>query len=831
MTRSYWFVLAFAGGLSAGFGAAQAAAQPVAAAADGGGASGPGAEALIGAMLGALLLLAALTVSLGLAPRGRPIRSLTAGLFLVAAAVFVAAQAGVASAWAERRLFEPPLALGLLVMAAGVHMMATLAAARSGAVMAGLSLAVAAFGCVAAGAAWAGAALGQTVVFAGAGGCIAVAMIGALGAAGRGDVAGGVSLPGVLAMAAGAALIAWRSLAGLDPWPVPLPALGALTLGALIVGFATLAAARAGAPRRGAGLEAGAGAAGEALALLEGADIGLWSWSARGDRVGMSAPLRRMLGEDDAEPAAEVAWRARIAPEDTSLYEEALRGGREPQAGPFDIRLRVAAEDGTVRPLRFRGVRALNAEDGALERVAAIVEPAPREAEDGPAADAAPVPEMQAELIPPQDESGAEADPLTGLALRGRLFEEMRASGSAGGGVLVFGLDRFKAVNQALGFAGGDGLLVEIARRLREAVAEHGFVARLGGDAFGVFAPGDHSPEELAEAAEDLRKRLAGAVLINDQEVIPSVSVGVAARTPDETFETCLAQAEQAMYAAKAEGGGRVVAYSEKAGAQAQATLPLETDLRRALERGEIEVHYQPVIRLSDGAAAGFEALVRWRHSQRGLIAPSEFIEFAEKTDLIGPITRAVLTQAAEDLAWWRKETKAEGIFVSVNIDSRQVLNPHLETAVSEAIFAYGLPPNALRIEVTESQIMADPETAAAVLRRLRDAGAGLSLDDFGTGFSALAYLHQFEFDYLKIDRSFVIGMDTDPTAVKIARAIIDLAHDLSMKVIAEGAETEASARRLRAMGCEYAQGFIFGAAMTAREACSFVSSYARAAE
>ncbi|MEM9749322.1 MAG: EAL domain-containing protein, partial [Pseudomonadota bacterium] len=292
--------------------------------------------------------------------------------------------------------------------------------------------------------------------------------------------------------------------------------------------------------------------------------------------------------------------------------------------------------------------------------------------------------------------------------------------------------------------------------------------------------------------------------------------------------EALLASAEAAMYEAKAEGGGRAVLYSPGAPGAAPASMSLETDLRRALERGEIEVHYQPIIRLSDGAVAGFEALARWRHPERGLVTPTDFIGFAEATDLIAPISRAVLNAAASDLAAWRAEMQQSGLFVGVNIDSRQVLRAGLEKSVSDAISACGLPPEALRIEVTESQIMADPEAASAVLSSLQRMGVMLALDDFGTGFSSLSYLHQFDFDAIKIDQSFTVGMDSDPTAVKIVRAIIDLAHDLSMKVVAEGAESEASARRLRAMGCDFAQGFIFGAAMTAAEAQSFIRSYAR---
>ncbi|MEL7027813.1 MAG: bifunctional diguanylate cyclase/phosphodiesterase [Pseudomonadota bacterium] len=778
---------------------------------------------LSGAMLGALLLCAAVLAALAAGPSGGFARLATGALVVSAIALYVATKLPLNGRWSETAVMAPGFAQGLAIAAGGLHLAFGLRAARGSLVLALALIAVALFGAVTATLAWIGTPLSDIVMMSTVGVLLGGAFILAAIDAARGGAAAGVALPGVLAIAVGAALLSWRDITAAPEGFAPMGPLAALTLGGLIVGFSALAAHRA---RQGAKETTVVGSLGgqELAELLDFAGLGVWDWTARTDKVAASAGLRSMLGDDIGAADPEVSWRARIAPEDASVYEEVLKGGDAAEDGPFDVELRVAAEDGTIKPLRFRGARAVDGGSGKLRRVAAIVETG------GRGAHAAPSEHAEALTpVPTPVETPNSADALTGLPLRSALFEEMAVHPE--GGLLLLGVDRFRSVNQALGFAGGDSLLAEIARRLNDAAADHGFVARPDGDTFAVFAPGRRDEDELLSGAEELRKRIAGAVLINDQEVIPSVSIGVAAWEDGLDDETVYARAENAMYAAKEDGGGRVVAYARDMGRSATATLSLETDLRRALERGEIEVHYQPVIRLADGAAAGFEALARWRHAQRGLIAPGEFIQFAEQTDLIGPISRAVLTQAAEDLALWRRDTGQHDIFVSVNIDSRQLLRPGLEEAVSEAIFAYGLPPHALRIEVTESQIMADPDAASAILRRLSEAGAGLSLDDFGTGFSSLAYLQQFDFDSLKIDQSFVIGMDTDPTAVKIARAIIDLAHDLSMKVIAEGAETEASARRLRAMGCEFAQGFIFGAAMTSEEACAFIRSYARAAE
>jgi EAL domain-containing protein (putative c-di-GMP-specific phosphodiesterase class I) len=291
-----------------------------------------------------------------------------------------------------------------------------------------------------------------------------------------------------------------------------------------------------------------------------------------------------------------------------------------------------------------------------------------------------------------------------------------------------------------------------------------------------------------------------------------------------------LSQAELAMIQAKRDGGGRVCVYSRvlhEAPAPKAVTgdpVTLETDLRSAIKKGQIEVHYQPIMRMSNNGVAGFEALVRWRHPERGLIAPDEFVAHSEETGLILPLGKLVLKRAAKDLARWQQFFPLKPpLFVSVNVSWRQLNDDGFAKDLESVLESSALPKRTLKLEITESAVMADADAAEAALKRLRKLGAGLAIDDFGTGHSSLSHLKRFTFDVIKIDRSF-LGEAKKNGGEAILSSIVALAHELGMEVVAEGVENENDAERLRALGCEYAQGYLFGAPLPASEVNTFIA-------
>jgi diguanylate cyclase (GGDEF)-like protein len=386
--------------------------------------------------------------------------------------------------------------------------------------------------------------------------------------------------------------------------------------------------------------------------------------------------------------------------------------------------------------------------------------------------------------------------------------------------VMVIDLDRFKQVNDSVGLAVGDSILLTLARRLGRLLKPQDTLARLTGDQFGLLLLSEREPERITAFADTMRKTLRAPITFNDREILLTASIGVAlADNQPQPKEDFLKDAELAMYYAKRIGGDRIEIFKPAMRARKSDRLTLETDLRRALDRGEITLLYQPVVRLRDRSCAGFEALMRWDHPKMGRLSPSEFIAIAEDTGLIVDLGLFALEQAARQLAAWQRALRSrEPVFVSVNVSSRQILRrdliQDLRTVLSRSALARG----SLKLELTESLVMENPEYAAQMLSRIRELGAGLSLDDFGTGHSSLAYLQRFPFDTIKIDQSFV-RPDSRGKRPVLLRSIVALAHDLGMDVVAEGAETEADAVELFQLGCEYAQGFVFGRPMTADEA------------
>jgi len=419
-------------------------------------------------------------------------------------------------------------------------------------------------------------------------------------------------------------------------------------------------------------------------------------------------------------------------------------------------------------------------------------------------------------------------DSLTGLPNRTMLMDRLGQAMSQAQrldqqvAVLFIDLDRFKLVNDSLGHAVGDQLLQEIARRLRAALRENDTVARVGGDEFQVVVCNVAGPTDAARIAEKLMRTLAEPFTLEGQELHVTASLGVSLFPRDgASGELLLKYADIALYEAKGEGRNAYRFFSPEMNAQAHGRLRLENDLRRAVERHELELHYQPQLDLSTGDVCAVEALVRWRHPVRGLVQPNAFIPMAEETGLVLGIGEWVLNEACRQVAQWQREAgagRAAPPRVAVNISARQLQRPGLDGAVRRALALSGLPAECLELEITESSVMLDPLHAQGVLESLRELGVQLSIDDFGTGYSSLAYLKRLPLDRLKIDRSFIGGIPTDSDDAAIVETIIVMTHKLGLRVIAEGVETLEQQLQLVRQGCDEMQGFLLAQPVPAQE-------------
>src|SRR5437660_4025252 len=386
--------------------------------------------------------------------------------------------------------------------------------------------------------------------------------------------------------------------------------------------------------------------------------------------------------------------------------------------------------------------------------------------------------------------------------------------------LMVIDLDRFKQVNDSVGIAVGDSILLTLARRLTRILKAQDTLARLAGDQFGLILMSEQDPARITAFAETIRKTIRAPIAFNDREIFLTASIGLALSDPQtQLSEEIIKDAELAMYHAKRIGGDRIEVFKPSMRARKTDRLTLESELRRAIEREEITILYQPIVRLEDRSVAGFEALARWDHPKMGRMSPADFISIAEEIGLIVDLGLFMLERTARQLGSWQRASRnREPIFASVNVSSRQLLRQDLIHDLRTVIARSGLARGSLKLELTESLVMENPEHAAQMLTRIKELGAGLALDDFGTGHSSLSYLQRFPFDTIKIDQSFVRTNGKGARPV-ILRSIISLAHDLGMEVVAEGVQTESDAIELYQLGCEYAQGFHFGEPMSAEHA------------
>jgi diguanylate cyclase (GGDEF)-like protein len=414
-------------------------------------------------------------------------------------------------------------------------------------------------------------------------------------------------------------------------------------------------------------------------------------------------------------------------------------------------------------------------------------------------------------------------DVMTGLLNRASFSERVEAALAIEGAngrkaaVMFIDLDHFKLINDSLGHAAGDDLLVNVSQRLRSALRPGDLLARFGGDEFVLLCSDLAGNRAVSAIAQRLIAAIAEPIMIADDEVFVTASVGIAVAQEGDTPEVLLRHADAAMYQAKQDGRARAVVFRPDHHGSAVAALKTGNDLHRALDRDELELHYQPIIMLRTGRVIGFEALVRWNHPERGLLSPAEFIPFAEETGLIVPIGAWALETACWQTAYWQGVRDAERtsdeplLSISVNLAARQVADRTLAKTVADIISRTGIAPEAIVLELTENTLMLDTSSTIDALQALRSQGVRLSIDDFGTGYSSLSYLKRFPVEALKIDRTFINGLGRESEDTSIVEAIIRLAHALELSAVAEGLETPTQLETLRTLGCDYAQGYLLG--------------------
>jgi diguanylate cyclase (GGDEF)-like protein/PAS domain S-box-containing protein len=538
-----------------------------------------------------------------------------------------------------------------------------------------------------------------------------------------------------------------------------------------------------------------------------GSNDGLWDWNLSANVVHFSPRWKAMLGYQEGEIGDRPEeWLDRIHDADRERVKGDIAAHQKGLTLHFESEHRMLHKDGSFRWMLSRGVAVHDASGNVLRMAGS-----------------------QTDIT-----EGKVSDPLTGLPNRllfidrvGRLVKYTKRHKDHLFAVLFMDLDGFKMINDSMGHLIGDQLLIGAANRLEKCLrstdtvarlGESFTIARLGGDEFTVLLDHIKEPSDAKRAADRLMKAVALPFILGGREVFTSVSIGIAlSNSTYEQAEDILRDADTAMYRAKSLGKARYEVFDADMRASVMARLQLETDLRHALERGEFRNFYQPIVALASEEIVGFEALLRWQHPTRGLLAPQEFIPVAEETGLIRELGWWNLREACRQISEWRKDPVAHShLTVSVNLSAKQFLQPNLVADISKLLRELALPPEALKLEITESTVMADPSGAVEMLQQIKSLGIRLAIDDFGTGYSSLSYLHRFPLDTLKIDRSFISGMGDGGEGMEIAQTILPMANNLRLDVVAEGVETIQQVAMLKKLHCKYGQGFYFSRPLSA---------------
>jgi diguanylate cyclase (GGDEF)-like protein/PAS domain S-box-containing protein len=526
-----------------------------------------------------------------------------------------------------------------------------------------------------------------------------------------------------------------------------------------------------------------------------GANDGLWDWKLATGETYFSPRWNQMLGHSDQDRWSNPEeWFRLIHPADRDRVRAEIAAHLAGATPEFASEYRMRHKNGSFIWVLSRGIAVRN-EAGAAVRIAG----------------------SQTDIT-----EGKVADPLTTLPNRLYFIDKLESSIDAARrngslfAVLFLDLDRFKLINDSLGHAAGDELLLGFAGRLRSSVraaweARQSVVARLGGDEFAILLGEVRDEADAAIVAQFILDELESPFRLAGRQVFATVSVGIALSSSGNTPEDLLRNADTAMYHAKARGKARSAVFDEGMRERAVARLEIETGLRKAIDSQQLVLYYQPELSVTSQRVIGYEALVRWNHPSRGILPPSEFIPIAEESELIVHLGRWVLKEACRQMAEWHKNLVLDPpLTISVNISPRHLNHGGLVEDVEQVLSETGLDPKCLKLEVTEGSIMQDAETALLTLRRLKLMSIGLEIDDFGTGYSSLSYLQRLPFDTVKIDRSFVKELGVSSESSEIVKTIVELARSLEMYVVAEGVETQDQFERLTTLGCQYVQGYYF---------------------
>jgi diguanylate cyclase (GGDEF)-like protein/PAS domain S-box-containing protein len=555
---------------------------------------------------------------------------------------------------------------------------------------------------------------------------------------------------------------------------------------------------------------------------VDGAGAAVWEWNARRDEIKVSPVVEAMLGLKAGELSAKTdTFVAHMHPADRERFKLLLWSIKERTGGELRIEFRMRHVDNSYRWFELEAATLPNSDRRNLRCVGLV-----RESTDAKRA--------QERLL-----HNAVHDSLTGLPNR-ELFLDRLATAAKRATIeplvrpslLFIDIDRFKAANATFGVVVGDSLLLTIARRFQRNLGPQDTLARIGHDQFALLLLNQTDPRELAMLAEHVRRSVRSPIAISGQEVVLTASIGISIYDgPDENPAELLHEAEIAMYRAKRSGSDRVEIFNPEMRSDPGGRVALEEELRGALEKKQLRLVYQPIFYLPTETLAGFEAQLRWEHPRLGTLNPAHFVPVAEESDLILKLGSYVLTRAAREAQRWQRELPRpdQPLFVSVNVSSRQLFRPDLINEVRHILGRAVMPKGSLRLEISESLVMENPERALAVLEQLAAAGAGLALDEFATGYSSLSYLGQFAFDTIKVDGAFVQGRAQNGNGGAMLRSIVALAKELGRKVIAEGVGAEDDIVFLRSIGCEYAQGVYYGELMSERDVLQLLKVVRRA--
>jgi diguanylate cyclase (GGDEF)-like protein/PAS domain S-box-containing protein len=550
-----------------------------------------------------------------------------------------------------------------------------------------------------------------------------------------------------------------------------------------------------------------------ALAIC-GANDGIWDWNLKTGEIHFSARWKEMLGCAQSEVGSlPEEWFNRVHPEDLESVRAAIAAHREGLSAHFQVEHRMRHADGRYLWMLSRGAAIRDASQKTTRMAGSQTDITARK-------------ETEQQLL-----RDALHDGLTGLPNRvlftdrlERSIARMARNAKHHFSVLFLDIDRFKVINDSIGHGLGDRLLLEFAERISHCLRPGDTFARLGGDEFTILLEDPRQPDDAVGVADRILESLKRPFMLEAHEVYVTASIGIAPSTTGYSRpQDVLRDADTAMYRAKAAGKSRYQIFDTAMHARAMHLLQTENDLRRAIDRNEFELHYQPILQITTGRIRGFEALLRWRHPEHGFVAPAEFISIAEETGLIVPIGRWVLQEGCRQAAAWRELFPDLPLDISINLSGKQFSQSDLVEQVMGALRKAKLPAKHLILEITESVVMDNPETTVRMLQRLKDLGIQLNIDDFGTGYSSLAYLQRFPVDTMKIDRSFIARIGLDPENAEIVRTIVALAHNLNMKVTAEGIETQEQLTQLQDLHCENAQGYFLSHPMDSAAATEWL--------